>query len=44
VQANADKIKQRTSDGSMPPPNNTEPTPEEIQAIACWVDDGALNN
>lgn len=44
VQANADKIKQRTSDGSMPPPNNTDPTPDEIQAIACWVDDGALNN
>jgi hypothetical protein len=44
VQANAEKIKQRTSDGSMPPPNNTDPTPEEIQAIACWVDDGALNN
>jgi len=44
VQANAEKIKQRTSDGSMPPPNNTDPTPEEIQAIACWVDDGALDN
>ncbi len=44
VQANADKIKSRTSDGSMPPPNNTDPTPDEIQAIACWVDDGALDN
>jgi hypothetical protein len=44
VQANAEKIKSRTSDGSMPPPNNTDPTPDEIQAIACWVDDGALDN
>jgi hypothetical protein len=44
VQANAEKIKSRTADGSMPPPNNTDPTPDEIQAIACWVDDGALDN
>ncbi len=44
VQNGAAKIKQRTSDGSMPPPNNTDPTPDEIQAIACWVDDGALDN
>jgi hypothetical protein len=44
VQASAEIIKSRTADGSMPPPNNTDPTPDEIQAIACWVDDGALNN
>jgi len=44
VQSSAEIIKQRTSDGSMPPPNNTDPTPAEVQAIACWVDDGALNN
>ena len=44
VQANAENIKTRTSDGSMPPAGRPDLMTEEIQAIACWVDDGALDN
>jgi hypothetical protein len=44
VQANAADIKTRTSDGTMPPAGRPDLKTEEIQAIACWVDDGALNN
>jgi hypothetical protein len=44
VQENAENIKTRTTDGSMPPPGKPDLQPTEIQAIACWVDDGALNN
>jgi len=44
IQANAANIKTRTSDGSMPPAGRTDLTTEQIQQIACWVDDGALDN
>ena len=44
VQENAENIKTRTMDGSMPPPGRQDLQATEIQAIACWVDDGALNN
>ncbi len=39
---NAANIKTRTGNGSMPP--NGSISDNEIEAIACWVDDGALNN
>jgi hypothetical protein len=29
---------------SMPPAGQPDLEPEEIQAIACWVDDGAPDN
>lgn len=42
VQAFATQIKTRTGNGTMPP---TGALPEdEVQAIACWVDDGAMDN
>lgn len=41
---NASRIKSRTESGSMPPAGRPDLTNEEIQAIACWVDDGALDN
>ena len=44
VQANAANIVTRTANGSMPPAGNDPLQPEQIQAIACWVDDGALDN
>jgi hypothetical protein len=39
----ADKIRSTTQDRSMPrnPPSLTQ---QQIDVIACWVDDGALNN
>ena len=42
VQANASMIKSRTQSGNMPK-DGTLPQ-SEIDLIACWVDDGALNN
>lgn len=42
VQGNADKIKELTQNKSMP--RNGSLTDAEIEAIACWVDDGALDN
>lgn len=45
VQANADIIKERTSNRTMPPSNATVSlTSQEIEDIACWVDSGAQNN
>lgn len=41
---NASRIKTRTGSGAMPPAGRPDLTNDEIQAIACWVDDGALNN
>ncbi|HEY3404785.1 MAG TPA: SprB repeat-containing protein [Ohtaekwangia sp.] len=38
----AKQIKTRTQEGSMPFDGSLEQS--EIDAIACWVDDGALNN
>lgn len=42
VQQRADAIKSRTQGGSMPPDGTL--TQEQKDAIACWVDDGALDN
>ena len=42
VSANADLIKLVTQNKSMP--KNGSLTQDEIDAIACWVDNGALNN
>ncbi len=44
VQANAENIKTRTADMTMPPAGRPDLEAQEIQAIACWVDDGALDN
>jgi len=45
ISSNASKIKLRTSNGTMPPPQSGNSlTQEEIDAIACWVDAGAPNN
>jgi len=44
VQNNKGDIKTRTGNGSMPPASQDPLTPEQIEAIACWVDDGALDN
>lgn len=41
---NASRIKSRTSAGSMPPSGREDLTEQEIALIACWVDDGALDN
>jgi len=38
----AGRIKQRTSNGTMPPGGGL--TDQEIATIACWVDDGANGN
>lgn len=40
IQNNANRIKTRTGNKSMPPSGRTI-TQDEIDAIACWVDDGA---
>ncbi len=42
VQSKAADIKSRTQSGSMP--KNSTLTQEQKDAIACWVDDGALDN
>jgi hypothetical protein len=44
VRDNAGSIKSKTADKSMPPTGSTALTADEINLIACWVDDGALNN
>ena len=45
IAANADKIKFRTSNGTMPPSTSgLSLNQSEIDAIACWVDDGAQDN
>jgi hypothetical protein len=45
VKSWAATIKTRTSDKSMPPAGSGKSlTADEIAAIACWVDDGALQN
>lgn len=41
---NASSIKARTGSGNMPPAGRPDLTADEIQAIACWVDSGALDN
>ena len=42
IQSNATGIKNRTQSGNMP--KNDTITEEQKDLIACWVDDGALNN
>lgn len=42
VQANASMIKSRTQSGNMPRTGSL--TQNQIDLIACWVDDGAKNN
>lgn len=42
--AQAERIKDRTSNGSMPPAGQQDLTSAQIDLIACWVDDGANNN
>ena len=42
IQTNASRIKARTGNKSMP--QGSSLSQEQIDAIACWVDDGALNN
>lgn len=42
VNANAAEIKTRTGNQSMPKVGSL--TSDQIKQIACWVDDGALNN
>ena len=44
IMANAERIKSRTSSGSMPPPEREDLAQEEIDLITCWVEDGAANN
>jgi hypothetical protein len=44
VKTNAANIKTRTGNRSMPIGNVTPLTQNQIDLIACWVDDGALNN
>ncbi len=44
VIAAASRIKARTQARTMPPASRPDLTDDEIELIACWVDDGALNN
>lgn len=45
ISSNADKIKTRTSDGTMPPDaSGISLSMEEIKIIACWVEAGTPNN
>ncbi len=38
-------IKKETANRNMPPPNSgVQLSAQEITNIACWIDDGALNN
>lgn len=43
VQSSASQIKSLTQSGAMPK-NGTKLPQAQLDAIACWVDDGALNN
>ncbi len=44
IKANANNINSRVSNGTMPPAGRTPLTDAQKQSIACWVNDGALNN
>lgn len=44
VKNGAGSIKSRTANKSMPPGGSKALTQEQISQIACWVDDGALDN
>lgn len=41
IVSNADDIKFRTGNGSMPPAGRTDLSADQKAEIACWVDDGA---
>ncbi len=41
---NSSRIKSRTGSGTMPPAGRTDLSDEQINLIACWVDEGSLNN
>lgn len=43
IQASASQIKSLTQSGAMPK-NGSKLSQTQLDAIACWVDDGALNN
>lgn len=45
ISSNAERIKSRTSDGTMPPPESgLRLDQSEIDDISCWVDSGAPDN
>jgi uncharacterized membrane protein len=44
IKAAAAGVKNRTSARTMPPRSRTPLTQEQIDAIGCWVDDGAQEN
>lgn len=44
VSANAERVKIRVTEGTMPPPSSPDLTAEEIELIRCWVDQGAQDN
>ena len=44
IRSLAETFKNRTLNGTMPPPERPALTSEEIKAVACWIDDGTLNN
>ena len=44
VISHSSTIKTRTQNGTMPPRGRARLSQENIDLIACWVDDGALNN
>jgi hypothetical protein len=45
ISSNAARIKERTSNGTMPPASSgITLSQEQIDAIACWVEAGAPNN
>lgn len=44
VKTNANNIKTRTGNKSMPTGTGPKLTQDQINLIACWVDDGAANN
>lgn len=45
IAASADRILARTQQGTMPPPSSgRELTQKQIDAIACWINDGAQTN
>jgi SprB repeat len=44
LKSNASNVKERTTNKSMPPAGKTALTTEQIAKIACWVEDGAVDN
>ncbi len=45
ISSNADKIRTRTSNGTMPPAaSGISLSVEEIKIISCWVETGTPNN